>query len=326
VLRMVGYDSSSTSSNRELSSSEHSLAGLASGVATRALGQPLDVLKIRFQLQEEPIGGQKSGKYRGVIQSIRLIAREEGVRAFWKGHVPAQGLSAVFGLVQFSAYEWCSKRITVAGHVSKAASDFVAGTLAGSLAMTASMPLDVIRTRLVAQAQMSNGDTEGPRRVVYRGTLHAITTIGRTQGPVGYFRGWLPSVAIVAPSAGLQFWFYNAICARLDALTDADGSSSSNRLVAGAAAGALARTLLYPLDIMRHRLQMNGFERASFFGATSDYSIGLARSVAHVARTEGVRGMFKGLWPSQLKSAVSSGLAFFFYEVFCDLLRARHGL
>ncbi|KAE9412124.1 hypothetical protein Angca_004696, partial [Angiostrongylus cantonensis] len=125
-------------------------AGLASGIATRMIIQPLDVLKIRFQLQEEPIHGQSSGKYKGLLQSIRLISQEEGVRSFWKGHVPAQGLSAIYGLVQFSTFEFLSREVGNRQSV-RSFSDFFCGGLSGCVAMTAAMPLDVIRTRLVAQ-------------------------------------------------------------------------------------------------------------------------------------------------------------------------------
>lgn len=36
-------------------------------------------------------------------------------------------------------------------------------------------------------------------------------------------------------------------------------------------------------------------------------------------REEGVRGFFKGLSPSLLKAALSTGLMFFWYEFFCNL-------
>lgn len=55
---------------------------------------------MRIQLQEEPLRGETRGKYYSIRQSVRLILLEEGPNAFWKGHLPAQGLSAVYGLVQ----------------------------------------------------------------------------------------------------------------------------------------------------------------------------------------------------------------------------------
>eukprot|EP00061_Rhincodon_typus_P011836 g37146.t1 len=39
-----------------------------------------------------------------------------------------------------------------------------------------------------------------------------------------------------------------------------------------------------------------------------------------VARTEGLRGFFKGLSPSMLKAAISTGFSFFWYELFCNIL------
>ncbi|KJH45034.1 SPFH/Band 7/PHB domain protein [Dictyocaulus viviparus] len=314
---MVGY-SPEPINGKELSSTEYRLplseAGLASGIATRVIIQPLDVLKIRFQLQEEPIHGRNSGKYKGVVQSIRLIHKEEGVRSFWKGHVPAQGLSAIYGLVQFSSFEFLSReigcRLPGSNQSLRSLADFFCGGLSGCVAMTAAMPLDVIRTRLVAQS----GNT------VYRGTTHAFIYIWKKEGVVGYFRGWAPSVAQIAPFTGLQFALYNfflGIWPRIVVHRESTGS-----LVCGALAGTVAKTVLYPLDMVRHRLQMNGFERRGF-GRTSDYRDGMLRTMRMVVKKESFYGLFKGLWPSQIKAAANSGCAFLFYELFCDILRAR---
>ncbi|VDN26498.1 unnamed protein product [Cylicostephanus goldi] len=206
--------------------------------------QPLDVLKIRFQLQEEPIRGRNSGKYKykfeGVIQSIRLIFREEGWRSFWKGHVPAQGLSAMYGLVQFSSFEFLSRQVCsfrakmVNVFISEHSADFVCGGLSGCLAMTSAMPLDVIRTRLVAQAGNS----------VYRGTTHAILHIWKKEGILGYFRGWIPSIAQIAPFTGLQFALYNLFVDLWPKLVK--HHESTGQLVSGAMAGTVAKTSQLP--------------------------------------------------------------------------------
>ena len=56
-----------------------------------------------FQLQVEPISkGHHSAKYYGMAQACLVIHKEEGIRAFWKGHIPAQALSVVYGVVQVS--------------------------------------------------------------------------------------------------------------------------------------------------------------------------------------------------------------------------------
>lgn len=47
---VVGYINHEAVNQRELSAYEYSEAGLLSGIVTRALIQPLDVLKIRFQV------------------------------------------------------------------------------------------------------------------------------------------------------------------------------------------------------------------------------------------------------------------------------------
>lgn len=54
-----------------------------------------------FQLQVEPINRKSlHSKYVSVPQALRVILREEGLFAFWKGHVPAQAMSLVYGVIQ----------------------------------------------------------------------------------------------------------------------------------------------------------------------------------------------------------------------------------
>ena len=53
------------------------------------------------QLQVERLSSTNpQGKYWGIFQAFRCIYSEEGLSAFWKGHIPAQLLSIAYGAVQ----------------------------------------------------------------------------------------------------------------------------------------------------------------------------------------------------------------------------------
>lgn len=58
------------------------IAGCISGVVTRFITQPLDVVKIRTQLQQKKALQTKT-KWFG---TTRKIFSEEGLTAFWHGH------------------------------------------------------------------------------------------------------------------------------------------------------------------------------------------------------------------------------------------------
>lgn len=129
-------------------------AGGMSGAITRCFGQPLDVIKIRFQLQVEPLQeGNNKSKYRSIFQAVRLMYREEGILSFWKGHNPAQLLSITFGITQFWVFEqmniWTKHIETLNDRPTTR--HFISGAFAGCVATFFATPLDVVRTRLVAQ-------------------------------------------------------------------------------------------------------------------------------------------------------------------------------
>ncbi|KAG5865825.1 hypothetical protein JTB14_025060 [Gonioctena quinquepunctata] len=166
---------------------DFALAGAISGFITRAFCQPLDVLKIRFQLQVEPISSSYSSKYHSVIQATSLIFREEGFKALWKGHIPAQFLSVTYGTVQFWMFEVLSKKAYELHPKSNNLPilNFSCGSVAGCTATLVSFPFDVIRTRLVAQSEQQK---------IYKGVIHSVHEIVTKEGFLVLFRGLLPTL------------------------------------------------------------------------------------------------------------------------------------
>lgn len=119
--------------NNNLNQFDFALAGGGSGFITRSLCQPLDVLKIRFQLQVEPISHQTTSKYRSLFQAVSLIFHEEGIKAFWKGHVPAQWLSISYGIAQFWTFEVLTRQAAILYLTSDNSPivNFTCGSIAG---------------------------------------------------------------------------------------------------------------------------------------------------------------------------------------------------
>ena len=153
---MVGYDPKQTTLNNQ----EIAFVILNTSLLTRALSQPFDVVKIRFQVQHEPIAKSSHiSKYTSIVQCIGSIVREEGMRALWKGHLTGQFLSGAYNYFQFSTFHHLtlySRLLMPSLHddpVRRAALHLVCGGLAAAFTVLAVQPLDVVRTRLVTQGE-----------------------------------------------------------------------------------------------------------------------------------------------------------------------------
>lgn len=307
---MVGYDPNSPAA--ALTPEEAALAGSAAGMVTRALISPLDVVKIRFQLQIEQVSWRsRQGKYWGLWQATRCIMTEEGLPAFWKGHIPAQLLSVCYGAVQFASFEALTELVhkkTVYNSQTPGV-HFICGGLAACSATVACQPLDTLRTRFAAQGE--------PK--IYRNLRHAVASMFRTEGPFAFYRGLTPTLVAVFPYAGLQFFFYNILKNLLEP-QDTKSKGGLNSLISGSCAGVISKTMTYPFDLIKKRLQVAGFEEARMkFGQVRTYH-GFVDCVLRIGREERLRGFFKGLSPSLLKAAMSTGFTFFWYEFFINAI------
>jgi solute carrier family 25 folate transporter 32 len=98
---------------------------------------------------------------------------------------------------------------------------FIAGTAGGVITSLLLHPLDVVKVRL----QVQDGKVIESK---YRGVWHAVTSIYKAEGAVGFYRGVLPACYGAGLSWGVYFYFYEAAKRRLLRGMEASGASSSS--------------------------------------------------------------------------------------------------
>ncbi|ELR16099.1 Mitochondrial carrier protein [Acanthamoeba castellanii str. Neff] len=279
---------------------KHLLAGGLAGAISRTCVSPLERVKILFQLQRP---GQV--KYRGVWHALVTIFKEEGLYGYLRGNGTNIIRIFPYSAVQFAAYEQFKKLLKVKKD-SGPLRFLSAGAGAGITSVVATYPLDLIRTRLSSGAAADKQ---------YKGIWQAFINIVRTEGPLATYKGVVATVLVsvicsvchhALGFAGLNFATYE-VFKRFCSKQFPNVQPSAIHLTCGAVAGAVSQTVTYPLDVLRRRMQMQGFDGHPAYTSTWDCT----RSMW---RLEGVNGFYRGMIPNYLKVVPSISITFLVYE------------
>lgn len=312
-------------------------AGAISGAISRMVTSPLDVIKIRFQVQLEPTSWillrrdmYKPSKYTGIMQASKDIFREEGLPGFWRGNVPALLMYMPYTAIQFTVLH---KLKTLASGSSKTDDhlrlspylSYVSGAIAGCAATVGSYPFDLLRTILASQGE--------PK--IYPNMRSAFVDIVQTRGIRGVYAGLTPTLVEIVPYAGLQFGTYDTFkrwmmtwnrfrLSNAGLPNDGDSLSSYQLFLCGFAAGTSAKAVCHPLDVVKKRFQIEGLQRDLKYGARVENSTyrNMYDALRQILRTEGWAGLYKGIYPSLIKSAPAGAVTFVAYEYISDFLES----
>ena len=279
---------------------EFVVAGGVAGVVSRTAIAPIERMKIIYQVKTAADG-------EGLVGLVRGVVRREGVLSLWNGNMAAVIRVMPYLSIQFASFEAYSAALAEGGAVrSRTAQTLAAGSLAGCTAVAATYPLDVVRARMALQA-------EGLADTAYRSMADALVTIAREEGRAGLYRGVVATLSGAAPYTGLKFATYDALKRLMRSTLGVEERELPGwlRVGAGASAGLLALTFVYPFDVIRRRMQTHR-------GGARYPS--LAAAFARIAREEGVRrGLYRGLSLNYLKTLPNVAIYLSLY----DLLKAR---
>jgi solute carrier family 25 carnitine/acylcarnitine transporter 20/29 len=216
------------------SHSAHSfIAGSLSGLASTFIGQPFDTVKVLMQTDHV--------QYPTTIKTIQNIVRVEGFTALYKGGLPPLLSSLVTTSMSFGVYYNSLSYIqNFFGHDKPTYSDIsYAGAMSAFVNCFIVTPSDSIKTKLQTQHGHS----------LYSSNFDCFRKVLATQGiRKGLYRGFFLKMLTDVPGIAVYFLTF-------EAFKEMFGTSKLSILNAGGLAGCLGWISVYPVDLIRSRIQ-----------------------------------------------------------------------
>jgi hypothetical protein len=197
----------------------------------------------------------------------------------------------------------------------------VAGALAGVSSTLCTYPLELIKTRLTIEVNItlfsrtfrSDVSLCSPdfylllQKDVYNNFLHCLVKIVQEEGPAELYRGLTPSLIGVVPYAATNYYAYDTLRKLYRKTFKQEEISNIATLLIGSAAGAISSTATFPLEVARKQMQ------AGAVGGRQIYK-NVFHALYCIMEKDGVGGLYKGLGPSCIKLMPAAGISFMCYE------------
>jgi solute carrier family 25 phosphate transporter 23/24/25/41 len=224
------YHSIDTNKNRDYNNADHInaspplivsfLAGGMSGMSATAVTYPLDLARGR-------IAGTlantttKTKDYSGILTTVALTVREEGVRALWRGALPTllgampyEGIKfGTVGVLEAHVGPWLSSLSSsqdgnngdaTTNSTAKPLRKMLFGGIGGIMAGLLTYPNDTVRRLLQLQGSRSS-------TAVYTGYWDCVRQTYRTGGIQRFYRGIVVNIIRMAPNTAVQFGSYELL-------------------------------------------------------------------------------------------------------------------
>lgn len=247
---------------------------------------------------------QTTTQYSGALDAAKQIWTHEGPLAFYKGTLtPLIGIGACVS-AQFGGFHFARRQLEAQNAKANPLKDttlsysqfYAAGAFAGIVNSPLSGPIEHVRIRLQTQPH-------GAARL-YNGPLDCIRKLSAHEGVLkGLYRGQAVTILREIQAYGVWFLTYEYLMnadARRNKINRKEVSTLKVAFYGGLA-GEMLWLSSYPFDVIKSKMQSDGF------GADQRYK-SMRDCFAQVYRREGLGGFWKGIGPTLLRAMpVSAG-------------------
>ncbi|XP_068268091.1 ADP/ATP translocase 2 [Nyctibius grandis] len=268
------------------------LAGGVAAAISKTAVAPIERVKLLLQVQHASKQIAADKQYKGIIDCVVRIPREQGVLSFWRGNLanviryfPTQALNFAFK----DKY----KQIFLGGVDKRTqfwryfAGNLASGGAAGATSLCFVYPLDFARTRLAADVGKAGADRE------FKGLGDCLIKIFQSDGLRGLYQGFNVSVQGIIIYRAAYFGIYDTAKGMLP---DPKNTHIVVSWMIAQTVTAVAGLISYPFDTVRRRMMMQSGRKGSDIMYT-----GTIDCWRKIARDEGSKAFFKGAWSNVLR-------------------------
>ncbi|KZT12493.1 mitochondrial carrier [Laetiporus sulphureus 93-53] len=285
------------------------LAGGIAGAVSRSCTAPLDRLKIFLITRPPDLGGislSSKAPVRGVRAIASAVARiyaEGGVLAFWTGNGLSVAKILPESAIKFLVYE-SSKRMFAqyVDHVDDSreisgVSRFLSGGIGGISSQLTIYPIETLKTQMMS----STGQHK-------RTLLSAAKKVWSLGGFRAFYRGLTIGLVGVFPYSAIDMSTFEALKLAYLRSTGKEEPGVLALLAFGSVSGSIGATSVYPLNLIRTRLQASGSS-----GHPQRYT-GILDVAQKTYARDGWRGFYRGLLPTLAKVVPAVSISYVVYE------------
>lgn len=258
------------------------LIGGIGGIISRTAVAPIELYRIQKQNPFIP------------YSTMMDVYKKEGIRNFWKGNLT--NCVRVFPQMAINYSIFRKTKKTLNNKIeNKNVLNFVSGCSGGLFSILAIYPLETTRTYL--SLQINKGKYSGIIDVLRKSKLKELYQ-GSKMSLIG-FGMW----------SGLQYcsyYYMNRITK--DTILD-------SKLITGGLSGMFAVSITYPSDLIRRRLQLQGFDK------TIPKYNGIIDCVKKIYKLESIQGFYRGLIANYVKTGPTLAIQFWTIEYLNKILK-----
>jgi hypothetical protein len=261
-----------------------------SGIIAKSSTAPIDRVKILYQTAHN-----KPFTYIGGFGFTKQIVKEQGLTSLWRGNAIQMFRIGPYTTLSYTMQRWLKTHYSNGEQKISTMDGLKVGAITAGVSSIIVYPLDTIRCCVATE--MTRGVS----------ATNVVKNIVRQHGVVSFWNGCTVSTAGVVPYGAFAWGGFYASNQALHTMFagkyDPDDENSYIRTISLFGSVIVAQTIVYPVDVIRRRIQHNTKSNVKF------------SHVDIIKKTISDKALFRGVTLNWFKTPFANTLSFTIFSL-----------